>query len=80
MRILFPNASILEGDMHTALGGGEDALSEMVLATLAGMTTGDFGKSVADWLRKPESRRGLPGTERRLDNPPPDRDGLCVPP
>jgi phosphoglycolate phosphatase-like HAD superfamily hydrolase len=45
-----PFASVLRGDMKTALAGGERALLEMVMATHAGMTTEEFEKSVSDWL------------------------------
>jgi phosphoglycolate phosphatase-like HAD superfamily hydrolase len=45
-----PFASVLRGDMKTALAGGEHALLEMVMATHAGMTTEEFEKSVSHWL------------------------------
>jgi phosphoglycolate phosphatase-like HAD superfamily hydrolase len=45
-----PFASVLKGDMKTALAGGEHALLEMVMATHAGMTTEEFEKSVTGWL------------------------------
>jgi phosphoglycolate phosphatase-like HAD superfamily hydrolase len=45
-----PFASVLRGDMKTALAGGERALLEMVMATHAGMTTEEFEKSVSHWL------------------------------
>ena len=45
-----PFASVLKGDLKTALAGGEYALLEMVMATHAGMTTDEFEKSVTDWL------------------------------
>jgi phosphoglycolate phosphatase-like HAD superfamily hydrolase len=45
-----PFASVLRGDMKTALAGGERALLEMVMATHAGMTTEEFEKSIIDWL------------------------------
>ena len=45
-----PFASVLKGDMETALAGGEKALLEMVMATHAGMTTEEFSKSVSNWL------------------------------
>jgi phosphoglycolate phosphatase-like HAD superfamily hydrolase len=45
-----PFASVLKGDFETALGGGETALAEMVMATHAGMTVDEFSKSVSDWL------------------------------
>jgi phosphoglycolate phosphatase-like HAD superfamily hydrolase len=45
-----PFASVLRGDMKAALAGGEHGLLEMVMATHAGMTTGEFEKSVSHWL------------------------------
>ena len=45
-----PFASVLKGDLKSALAGGEQALLEMVMATHAGMTTEEFEKSVTDWL------------------------------
>lgn len=45
-----PFASVLRGDVKTALAGGEHALLEMAMATHAGMTAGEFEKIVSDWL------------------------------
>ena len=45
-----PFASVLKGDMKTALAGGEHALLEMVMATHAGMTNEEFEKAVTDWI------------------------------
>jgi phosphoserine phosphatase len=45
-----PFASVLKGDMKTALAGGEKALVEMMAATHSGMTTEEFEKSVTAWL------------------------------
>ena len=45
-----PYKSILAGDIKTALGGGEKAAGELVMATHAGMTTEEFEKSVNDWV------------------------------
>jgi len=45
-----PFASVLKGDLGTALAGGEKALLEMAMATHAGMTTDEFSKIVTDWL------------------------------
>lgn len=59
-----PFASVLKGNMTTALAGGEKALMEMVAATHAGMTIEEFEKSVTDWLataRHPKT--GRPFTE-----------------
>ena len=45
-----PFASILKGDLQTALAGGERALLELVTATHAGMTTVEFEQIVKDWI------------------------------
>ena len=45
-----PFASVLKGDVKSALAGGEPALMEMAMATHAGMTTEEFEKIVKDWL------------------------------
>jgi phosphoserine phosphatase len=45
-----PFASVLKGDVKTALAGGEHALMEMAMATHAGMTTQEFEKIVKDWI------------------------------
>ena len=45
-----PFASVLKGDVKSALAGGEHALLEMAMATHAGMTTEEFEKIVLDWL------------------------------
>jgi len=45
-----PFASVLEGDVKSALAGGEHALVEMVMATHAGTTTEEFEKIVTDWI------------------------------
>ena len=45
-----PFASVLRGDLKSALAGGEQALLEMVMATHAGMTTEEFATIVKDWL------------------------------
>jgi phosphoserine phosphatase len=45
-----PFASVLKGDVHAALAGGEKALLEMAMATHAGMTTEEFGRIVTDWI------------------------------
>ena len=43
-----PFASLLKGDVHGALAGGERAMLDIVMATHAGMTTGEFEKIVQD--------------------------------
>jgi hypothetical protein len=45
-----PFASLLKGDLGTALAGGEQALLEIVLATHAGMTTTEFEAIVKHWI------------------------------
>jgi hypothetical protein len=45
-----PFASLLKGDLKTALAGGDHALLELVLATHSGMTTVEFEKIVKDWI------------------------------
>lgn len=45
-----PFASVLKGDIKSALAGGEKALLEMAMATHAGMTTAEFEKIVSDWI------------------------------
>jgi len=45
-----PFASLLKGDVQTALAGGEHALVEMVMATHTGMTTVEFEQIVATWM------------------------------
>jgi hypothetical protein len=55
-----PFASLLKGDVRSALSGGERALLEIVMATHAGMTTGEFEKVVKDWIataRHPKTGR-----------------------
>src|SRR6184192_3608376 len=45
-----PFASLLKGDMKTALTGGEHAFLEIVAATHSGMTTEEFDHIVKEWL------------------------------
>lgn len=45
-----PFKALLEGDLKTALAGGEKALLQIVAVTHAGMTTEAFEKSVKDWM------------------------------
>jgi phosphoserine phosphatase len=45
-----PFASVLKGDLKSALAGGEKALLEMAMATHAGMTTEEFDKIVTNWI------------------------------
>jgi phosphoserine phosphatase len=55
-----PFASLLKGDLKTALAGGDRALLEIIMATHAGMTTVEFEKVVKDWIataRHPKTGR-----------------------
>jgi phosphoglycolate phosphatase-like HAD superfamily hydrolase len=55
-----PFASLLKGDLKTALAGGDKAILEIVMATHAGMTTNEFEKIVKDWIAKarhPKTKR-----------------------
>jgi hypothetical protein len=55
-----PFASLLKGDVHAALAGGEHAILEIVMGTHAGMTTTEFEASVKDWIasaRHPTTNR-----------------------
>jgi hypothetical protein len=45
-----PFASILRGDLKSALAGGEPALLQLFAATHAGMTTDEFAAIVKDWI------------------------------
>jgi phosphoglycolate phosphatase-like HAD superfamily hydrolase len=45
-----PFASLLKGDVHAALAGGERSLLEIVMATHAGLTTDEFEQVVRDWI------------------------------
>ena len=45
-----PFASLLKGDVKTALAGGEHALLEIIMATHSGMTTVEFEQIVKEWI------------------------------
>jgi hypothetical protein len=45
-----PFTSLLQGDVKTALAGGERALLEIMKVTHAGMTTVEFEQIVKDWI------------------------------
>jgi len=45
-----PFASVLKGDVKSALTGGDHALMEMVMATHTGMTSEEFETTVKDWI------------------------------
>jgi phosphoglycolate phosphatase-like HAD superfamily hydrolase len=46
-----PFASILEGDLKSALAGGEKAVLELARAAHAGVTSEEFHTVVSDWLK-----------------------------
>jgi hypothetical protein len=55
-----PFASLLKGDLKTALAGGERAIGAIMIATHAGMTTEEFQQAVNDWVanaRHPKTGR-----------------------
>ncbi|MBS0266084.1 MAG: haloacid dehalogenase-like hydrolase [Planctomycetes bacterium] len=55
-----PFASVLRGDLKTALAGGEQSLYALVMASHSGMTTDEFEKIVKDWIataKHPITRR-----------------------
>jgi phosphoglycolate phosphatase-like HAD superfamily hydrolase len=45
-----PFKAILEGDLQTALAGGEKAIFEIIMTTHAGMTTDEFELTVKNWM------------------------------
>ena len=45
-----PFASLLKGDVKSAVAGGERALVEMLMATHTGMTDDEFAQIVKDWI------------------------------
>jgi len=47
-----PFASLLKGDVNTALAGGDKAIAEIVMVTHAGMTTEQFEAIVRAWVAK----------------------------
>ena len=54
-----PYASLIKGDMKTALSGGEKSLLEVMAVTHTGITTDEFETVVKDWLataRHPKTR------------------------
>jgi haloacid dehalogenase-like hydrolase len=55
-----PFASLLKGDVKSALAGGEPAILQIVMVTHAGMTTEQFEKIVAAWIataKHPKTKR-----------------------
>jgi hypothetical protein len=56
-----PFKAVLEGDMKTLAASGEKGLTELVMATHAGMTPAEFQTIVSDWLataKHPRFKRG----------------------
>jgi hypothetical protein len=56
-----PFKAVLEGDMKTLAASGEKGLTELVMATHAGMTPAEFQRIVSDWLataKHPRFKRG----------------------
>jgi phosphoserine phosphatase len=45
-----PFASLLKGDVKSALTGGEKSIAEIVMTTHAGMTNDEFAQIVKDWI------------------------------
>ena len=45
-----PFASLLKGDLKTALASGDRALLELLMATHTGMTTEEFEQILTDWI------------------------------
>jgi len=45
-----PFASLLKGDVASALAGGENAIAQIIMATHAGTTTEEFAAIVQHWL------------------------------
>jgi phosphoserine phosphatase len=57
-----PFASLLKGDLKTALAGGDHALMELFAATHTGMTSDEFAQIVGDWIATAKH----PATGRRF--------------
>jgi hypothetical protein len=57
-----PFASLLRGDINSALAGGENAILQIVMETHAGMTTEEFEDTVKKWIATAQH----PTTKRRL--------------
>jgi phosphoglycolate phosphatase-like HAD superfamily hydrolase len=45
-----PYKGVLEGDLNSALAGGNKALLDLMIPPFSGMTADEFDKSVKDWL------------------------------
>jgi phosphoglycolate phosphatase-like HAD superfamily hydrolase len=59
-----PFASLLKGDVKSALAGGEKSIAEIVMATHAGMSTAEFEHIVTEWIATAKHpKTGRPYTE-----------------
>ena len=57
-----PFASVLKGDLKTAMAGGESALLKMVMATHANLTAAEFDQAASQWLaqaKHPQTKRPI---------------------
>ena len=45
-----PFSHVLQGDLKALAGSGQKGLAELVVATHTGLTTEEFGRTVADWI------------------------------
>jgi hypothetical protein len=45
-----PFKGVIEGDLKSAMAGGEKALIELTMASSAGITTDEYEKNVKDWM------------------------------
>lgn len=55
-----PFASVLRGDLKSAMAGGEPAVLEMIMATSCGMTSHEYEHMVANWIagaKHPQKKR-----------------------
>ena len=59
-----PFASLLKGDLKTALAGGDHAVLDLMMATHTGMTTVEFAQVVNDWIATAKNpKTGILDTE-----------------
>jgi len=52
-----PFASLLRGDVKSALAGGEKAIAEIMMSTHAGITTEEFERIVKNWIATARHRK-----------------------
>jgi hypothetical protein len=63
-KIKEPFASLLKGDVKSALAGGEQAIAQIIMATHTGMTTEEFEQILKSWLATAKHpKTGQPYTE-----------------